>query len=286
MYLMLFTHMNHSMLNKDAIELARRHEEAYNEYFGKIPEESLLAFMLNPLLITNGSEEIVALMGADNGNEIIKDAKRVLVKELKKFWRVKLAKSWQQRDRRAETVTRKDNQDFEQQQGELSAEERLRISRAKMKGMTRGVGAGAEGMIEEMVEKWLTQDFDPEGELRAQLDRMKRSDKSIDWERVSGNETLYISSHFNLYEWWKSKGRMRHGWIYPLVPVVTAMPPSNAYMERIFSTCTWFDNPLRQRLSDKKFEMAVIIAVNECILNEKEPSDERKMEIVEMVEQM
>ena len=191
---------NFSMLNKDAIELARRHEEAYNEYFGKIPEESLLAFMLSPLLVTNKNEEIVALMGSDNGNEIIKDAKRVLVKELKKFWRVKLTKTWQQRDRRAEMLTREDNQDFEQQ-GEPSAKERLRISRTKMKGMTRGVGAGTEGMIEEMVEKWLAQDFDPEGELRAQLDRMKRSDKGIDWKRVAGNETLYISSHFNLYEW-------------------------------------------------------------------------------------
>ena len=76
--------MYFSMLNKDAIELARRHKEAYNEYFGKIPEESLLAFMLNPLLVTKGSAEIIALMGSDNGNEIIKDAKRVLVKELKK----------------------------------------------------------------------------------------------------------------------------------------------------------------------------------------------------------
>ena len=79
---------------------------------------------------------------------------------------------------------------------------------------------------------------------------------------------------------------MSHGWIYPLVPVVTAMPPSNAYMERIFSTCTWFDNPLRQRLNDKRIEMAVIIAFNEYILNEKKPSDERKMEIVEIVERI
>ena len=97
-------------------------------------------------------------------------------------------------------LTREDNQDFEQQ-GEPSAEERVRIARAEMKGMTRGVGAGTEGMIEEMVEKWLAQNFDPEEELRAQLDRMKRSDKGIDWKRVVGNETLYISSHFNLYEW-------------------------------------------------------------------------------------
>ena len=41
--------------------------------------------------------------------------------------------------------------------------------------------------------------FNPEEELRTQLDRMKRSDKGIDWKRVAGNETLYISSHFNLY---------------------------------------------------------------------------------------
>ena len=47
------------MLNKDTIELARKHEEAYNEYFGKMPEESRLAFMLSPLLVTNGSAEII-----------------------------------------------------------------------------------------------------------------------------------------------------------------------------------------------------------------------------------
>ena len=53
-------------------------------------------------------------------------------------------------------LTREDTRDLEQQ-GEPSAEERLRISRTKMKGMTRGVEAGTEGIIEEMVEKWLAQ---------------------------------------------------------------------------------------------------------------------------------
>ena len=83
----------------------------------------------------------------------------------------------------------------------------------------------------------------------------------IDWEKVKAKETLYISSLFDLCEWWKNVGRKIHPMIYPVLPSIIALPPSNAFLEHIFSACTWFDDPLRQRLKDKHFEMAVLIAV-------------------------
>ena len=70
----LFISIYYRMFNPDAIELARRHEEAYNKYFGKIrypPEESVLALMLHPLFATNGRGDIINLMGSDNGNDIV-----------------------------------------------------------------------------------------------------------------------------------------------------------------------------------------------------------------------
>ena len=44
-----------------------------------------MAFMLHPLLATNESKDSIGLLGSDNGNEIVKDEKQVLVKKLKKF---------------------------------------------------------------------------------------------------------------------------------------------------------------------------------------------------------
>ena len=58
---------------------------------------------------------------------------------------------------------------------------------------------------------------------------------------------------------------------------------SNGLQERIFSACTWFDNPLRQRLQNKRFEMSVILVVNESLLKCKVPSDDEAKQIVERV---
>jgi hypothetical protein len=36
------------------------------------------------------------------------------------------------------------------------------------------------------------------------------------------------------------------------------LPASNAFQERIFSACTWHDDPLNQRLQTDRFEKKVI----------------------------
>ena len=58
---------------------------------------------------------------------------------------------------------------------------------------------------------------------------------------------------------------------------------SNTFLERIFSACTWFDDHLRQSLQDKRFEMAVLIAVNNNLLNGVVPPEKTVTEIIESV---
>ena len=48
-------------------------------------------------------------------------------------------------------------------------------------------------------------------------------------------------------------------------------------------TCTWFDNPLLQKLQNKRFEMSVILAINESLLKCKVPSNDEAKTIVKRV---
>jgi hypothetical protein len=122
-------------------------------------------------------------------------------------------------------------------------------------------------------------------ELKEQYKRIEKKTDAIDWKRVKSNETLYISYLFDVCEWWTSVGRKEHRLIYFAVPLIISLPSHNGFQERIFSACTWFDSPLRQRLKDKQFEMAVLFAfaVNESLLACEVPSDEKAKEMVDKV---
>ncbi len=41
------------------------------------------------------------------------------------------------------------------------------------------------------------------------------------------------------------------------------LPAANAFLERMFSTATWFDDLLRQNLGHDRFEMGVLLGVNQ-----------------------
>jgi len=130
---------------------------------------------------------------------------------------------------------------------------------------------------------FMDMDFNAEEELKNQLKRKGKDGKSIDWKRVKGNDTLYISSQFDSREWWVKVGRKAHPLVFLVVPAIIALPASNGFQERTFSTCTYFDDPLRQRLKNSRFEMALLLAVNEELLTGKVPSDEEAKEIVKKV---
>lgn len=152
--------------------------------------------------------------------------------------------------------------------------------------MNKIVGEAPQEQSARAVEKYLSQSFVASDQLKAQYEyeRMKKDPKTVDWNRVNDNETLYISSLFDLREWWLNVGFQQHREIYFVVPSIIAVPGSNAFQERVFSACTFFDDVLRQRLSDMRFEMSVLIAVNENLLNETESvTEERADEIVQHI---
>ncbi len=47
------------------------------------------------------------------------------------------------------------------------------------------------------------------------------------------------------------------------------LPAANTFLKRMFSTVTWFDDPLRQNLGHDRFEMGVllVLGVNQDLRN-------------------
>ena len=76
------------------------------------------------------------------------------------------------------------------------------------------------------------------------------------------------SSVFGLSEWWDVVGRTAHAMVFLIVPQYISIPPSNGYQERVFSACTYFDRNIQQRLKDEKYELKVLLAVNERLVGE------------------
>ena len=101
-----------------------------------------------------------------------------------------------------------------------------------------------------------------------------------DWQRVDVEDVLYISSKFDSLEWWNKVGRVSHKKVFYVAPIIIALPTHNGFQERTFSICTWFDSPVRQRLKGSRFEMAVLLAVNEGLLSGDSPSEDQAKEIV------
>eukprot|EP00956_Cyclotella_meneghiniana_P032818 scaffold91636_cov36-Cyclotella_meneghiniana.AAC.4 len=135
-----------------------------------------------------------------------------------------------------------------------------------------------------LVESYLNYNFDAIDELKKQLIRLGKDPKAenIDWATAE-EDCLYYSSKFNLLEWWKSVGRTKWPEVYLVFCIWVALPNSNGFQERIFSLCTWFDNPLRQSLKETRFEMAVLLAINDAFLSDTAPSVEETKEILKKV---
>lgn len=149
--------------------------------------------------------------------------------------------------------------------------------------MAKPSPSSAPDLVAKACKEYFSQKFIPVDELKAQFKRMGKAETDVDWEKVEGYDTLYTSSMFDLCEWWKSEGRKRFPLIFLILPSVLSVPASNAFQERIFSCCTYFDNPLRQSLKDGRFEMAVLLAVNQNILRKGKVSEEEVEKIVDNV---
>ncbi len=128
-----------------------------------------------------------------------------------------------------------------------------------------------EKEVKKAVETFFNQSFDPEDELKAQLERNKKDVKSsgIDWKRVRNYNTLYISSVFDSLEWWKNIGRKNHPLVFLVMLAINGLPASNGYQERIFSNCSWFESELQQNSKDETFEQKMLLSFNDALGKEK-----------------
>ena len=149
---------------------------------------------------------------------------------------------------------------------------RKRLAEKKKKKATSSNAPGADSLEEVLTKRlqdYLNQDFDPEHELRMQYKRMGKDTNDIDWKRVKGvsPDILYISSKFDMLEWWKTQGKTEYWDVFVAGLPTMALPAANAFLERMFSTATWFDDPLRQSLGHDRFEMGVLLGVNQDLRN-------------------
>ena len=124
--------------------------------------------------------------------------------------------------------------------------------------------------------------FDVEQELKNQRDREGKGCEDVDWA-LAREDTLCASSLFEVCEWWVKVGRGKNPLFFLVVPAIIALPAANSFQERIFSACTHFNDPLRQSLKEARFEMAVLLSVNESLLSGTVPTEEEAKEIVKDV---
>ena len=121
-----------------------------------------------------------------------------------------------------------------------------------------------------LVESFFKQSFKAKDELKEQFKGMGKSTECIDWSRVKGKgaNTLYTSKLFDCLEWWQRVGRKNHFEIFCVVLSIAAVPAANAHQERTYSSCTWLDDSLRQRMTDDHFEEQVLLSVNKDFLED------------------
>ena len=170
----------------------------------------------------------------------------------------------------------------------LSRSERLKqskVAKVQAEEMRSNKEVDLEAQADKEVESCFLQKFDPKQELKDQRARMKKGCADIDWKRVGEEEVLCISSKFDSLEWWNKVGRKSHKKVFYVAPIIIALPTHNGFQERTFSICTWFDSPICQRLKGSRFEMAVLLAVNEGILSCDIPTEDKAKEIVKRVVQ-
>ena len=162
----------------------------------------------------------------------------------------------------------------------------MKAKRAQLAKTHRNRSSSSMNFIEQIereVDAFFSQQFDPLQELK---DQYKRMDK--DWEKADNDEqrikndydSLYLSHLLDLAEWWKNVGRKKFEYIFLAVPSIMSLPASNAHQERTFSMCTHFNDELRGRLRDDKFEQSVIIAVNKGFTKIKVPTEEEATVII------
>ena len=77
-------------MNADAIEQTKRYVYSFDKYFRTIPDDRLLATIMNPLLTTYGFKDMTVLLEDEGGAVIVNRATIILKKAMCDIWKTKL----------------------------------------------------------------------------------------------------------------------------------------------------------------------------------------------------
>ena len=288
-------------LSTASIELINRFRRSYDEYFAIVNPDRLLAMMVHPMMATHGFEQLEIIR--DDGGGTFNQAKQILIDNILEATKKMKFKSTSEDQGPADQGPAGAAAPSHENQRKSKAE-RLKELQNKKRVKSLISRMTQEDYVRKAVDEYLNEDHPPRELLKDQCRRMgayvepedgaidwdtmdeeKYSEymPQIDWEKVEDFDILYILSQFDLLEWWKSVGAKKYPIIVLVALIILALPPSNAFLERIFSTCTWFDNCLRQSLKFKRYEMSVLLAVNTAFLANCTPSAEEGKSIVEKV---
>jgi hAT family C-terminal dimerisation region len=90
-----------------------------------------------------------------------------------------------------------------------------------------------------------------------------KEQKTIIFERITKYKDVYYAfPYFNLLLWWKNVGQQRFPELAIAASLMLGKPTHNGFQERVFSKGTYTDTKLRQRLTERNFEMAVLNSLN------------------------
>lgn len=97
-----------------------------------------------------------------------------------------------------------------------------------------------------------------------------REEDQINWSSVSSSvgNAYQIFRYFDLLKWWKLYGSVHFPEIAIVASIMISKPTHNGFQERVFSRCTYIDNKLRQRKSEKNFEMQALNTLNAETVNQ------------------
>ena len=137
-----------------------------------MPDDRLLAMIMNPLLATCGFKDLTVLL-EEKGVALVTRATQLLCRSMQKLLKKKLAGK-RHGGEGGGTIT------IESLSLKMTPLERPRRSREEARGIT----ASETDSIKNAVDEWLNQEFSPGVELWKQRHCMCRACNDIDWMRV------------------------------------------------------------------------------------------------------
>ena len=233
-----------------------------DNYMQSPSKDQLVAMACHPLIATIGNT-FMKRLNAARGKEISAQSQRALVDEV-----VKMLPPM-------EPVNLSDDSSLQNEECANAhadvADEMSDFLKTWVRDTPGGgddFGSGEPGrpsntqLAEKEVEDFFAQRIDWKTVVSDTHRRPGSSDGKIDWTDGEVVNVLNIEPVFDVGKWWLTVGARQFPTICLVAARILAKPDTNAYQERVFSRCTFVDQPLRQRMNPETFELRVLSKVN------------------------